>query len=307
MTRLRLVSLLPAATEIIAALGARDLLVARSHECDFPPEIRGLPAITRTRIDTAAPSAAITASVRATVEAGLSIYAIDAEALRDVAPDIIVTQTLCATCAIAPADLASALAQWTGGQPQIVSLGATRIEKIYAEIVQIAALLRRPLAGDAVVTSIAARLARVGARVAAPRAPRVAAIEWLDPPMIGGNWLPELIEIAGGTPLLARTGEHSSWLADGALRAADPDLLLLMPCGFDLPRTVAEAQPFLVRPEIAALRAVREGQVYALDGSAYFNRPGPRLADSVEILAEILHPTLQARRYGPDVWRRLGD
>lgn len=304
MTGLRIVSLLPSATEIVAALGAADRLVARSHACDFPPAVAALPAVTRARIDPSAPGGAITASVRATLEAGLSVYEIDAEALRRLAPDIVLTQTLCEACAIAPRDLEAALAAWTEGAPRLVSLGAVRIDRIYAEMTQIAALLGRPLAGDALVTSIAARLARVGARVAAPHAPRVAAIEWLDPPMIGGNWLPELIEIAGGIPVLARSGEHSSWLPDGALRAADPDMLLLMPCGFDLARTVAEAATFLVRPEIASLRAVRERQVYALDGNAYFNRPGPRLADSAEILAEILHPGLQpaAHRHA---WTRI--
>ncbi|MBL8699550.1 MAG: ABC transporter substrate-binding protein [Alphaproteobacteria bacterium] len=306
MTRLRLVSLLPSATEIVVALGAHDQLVARSHECDFPATVRALPAITRTRIDPAVPSGAITASVRSTLEAGLSLYAVDVDALRALAPDVILTQTLCAACAIAPGDLAAALAEWTGGRPQIVELKADRIERIYSEIVQVAALLRRPLAGDALVTSIAARLARVGARVARPSAPRAAAIEWLDPPMIGGNWLPELIEIAGGTPVLAKAGTHSSWLADGALAAADPDLLLLLPCGFDLARTKAEAPAFLARPDIAGLRAVRAGEVYALDGNAYFNRPGPRLADSVEILAEILHPTAQPPRHAGEAWCRLG-
>lgn len=301
----RIVSLLPAATEIVAALGARDRLVARSHACDFPDSVRDLPAVTSARIDATAPGAAITASVRATLEAALSIYAIDADALRRIAPDIVITQTLCEACAVAPAALADALAAWTGGAPRIVALAATRIDRLYAEIVQIAALLERPIAGDALVTGMAARLARIGARVMGPHAPRVAAIEWLDPPMIGGNWIPELIEVAGGTAVLARTGEHSSWLADGALSATDPDALVLMPCGFGIARTLAEAPTFLARPEIAALRAVRAGEVYAVDANAYFNRPGPRLADSAEILAEILHPAAQPRRFGPAAWQRL--
>lgn len=306
MTRRRVVSLLPAATEIVVALGARDWLVARSHACDFPAAVLPLPAITSARLDPVAGGGEIHTSVGAMLEAALSIYAIDSVALRTLAPDIVLTQTLCAACAVAPADLAAALAAWTGAKPQIVGLAATRLDRLYAEIAQIAALLERPIAGDALVTSIAARLARVGARVTGAHAPRVAAIEWLDPPMIGGNWIPELIEIAGGLASLAKSGEHSTRLADGALSAADPDVIVLMPCGFGIERTMAEAPAFLARPEIAALRAVRDGAVYAVDGNAYFNRPGPRLADSGEILAEILHPATQPRRFGPEAWQRIG-
>ncbi|MBM3521598.1 MAG: cobalamin-binding protein [Alphaproteobacteria bacterium] len=280
MTSKRIVSLLPAATEIVVALGASSELVARSHACDFPASVLALPAITSARLDPAARSASINASARATLEAALSIYAIDAEALRALAPQVVLTQTLCAACAVTPADLVAALATWTGGQPQIIGLAATRLDRIYPEIAQIAALLERPIAGDALVTSIAARLARVGARITGAHSPKVAAIEWLDPPMIGGNWIPELIDVAGGTAVLAEAGEHSSLLADDALSAADPDILVLMPCGFGIARVLAEAPAFLERPEIAGLRAVRSGDVYAVDGNAYFNRPGPRLADS---------------------------
>lgn len=300
----RIVSLLPAATEIVAALGALDLLVGRSHACDFPAAVEALPSLTQPRLDPQLGSAALNRSVRATLEAVLSLYQIDAEALRALAPDIVLTQTLCAACAVQPDDLAAALQSWTGTQPVIIALSAMRLDEVYADITDIAAALGRRLAGEALVTRIGARFAGVSARITPYRPVRAAVIEWLDPLMAGGNWLPELVEIAGGEPLLARAGAHSPWLAAGALEAADPDMLLLTPCGFTLARIRAEAAGFLARPEIAALRAVREGRVFALDGNAYFNRPGPRLADSAEILAEILHPP-DVNRFEGRAWMRL--
>ncbi len=304
MTRPRIVSLLPAATEIVAGLGALDLLVGRSHACDFPAAAQTLPALTQPRIDPFKPSALLDREMRATLEAALSIYRIDADALRQLAPDLVLTQTLCAACAVHPDDLAAALRNWTSAKPVIIALSAMRIDAVYADITDIAAALGRRLAGEALVTRIGARFAGVSARITPERPVRVVALEWLDPLMAGGNWLPELIEIAGGDPLLAQTGTHSPWLTAEALAAADPDTLLLMPCGFMLERVCAEAPRFLARPEIAGLRAVREGRVFALDGNAYFNRPGPRLADSAEILAEILHPPA-VNRFEGHAWRRL--
>ncbi len=304
MTKPRIVSLLPAATEIVAGLGALDLLVGRSHACDFPAAVETLPALTQPRIDPLQPSALLDRAVRATLEAALSIYRIDADALRRLQPDLVLTQTLCAACAVHPNALAAALRSWTGAQPVIIALEAMRIDEVYAEITDIAAALGRRLAGEALVTRIGARFAGVSARITPRRPVRVVAIEWLDPLMAGGNWLPELIEIAGGDPLLAHTGARSPWLTADALVAADPDTLLLMPCGFTLERVCAEASGFLARREIAGLRAVREGRVFALDGNAYFNRPGPRLADSAEILAEILHPPT-VNRFEGHAWQRL--
>ena len=304
MTKPRIVSLLPAATEIVAALGALELLVGRSHACDFPPAVEKLPALTRPRIDPLQPGAVLDRQVRAILEAALSVYQVDADALRRLQPDIVLTQTLCAACAVQPDDLVAALQDWTGTQPVIIALSATRLDAVYADMTDIAAALGRRLVGEALVTRIGARFAGVSARITPHRPVRVAVIEWLDPPMAGGNWLPELVEIAGGEALLARAGAHSSWLTPGALAAADPDMLLLTPCGFTLARICAEAPGFLARQEIATLRAVREGRVFALDGNAYFNRPGPRLADSAEILAEILHPP-DVNRFEGQAWTRV--
>jgi iron complex transport system substrate-binding protein len=306
MRQPRVVSLLASATEIICALGARDLLVARSHECDFPDAVRTLPAVSAPLLDPQRRSALIDRDVRALVEQALSVYRVDAEALRAARPDVVVTQTACEVCAVSPRDLDAALASWIGAKPEIVALSPLRLDDVYRDIGRIALALDRRRAGEALTTALGAHFARVSAGTAgADRLPSVVALEWLDPVMAGGNWMPELIEIAGGRNLLGESGAASPTLDPARLAAADPDRLLLLPCGFDLARCCEEARGFLRRPEIGALRAVRSGHAYALDGNAFFNRPGPRLGESAEILAEILHPRLV--RYGHEGrgWRRL--
>jgi iron complex transport system substrate-binding protein len=285
----RVVSLLPSATEIVAALGAAGELVARSHECDFPAAVGDLPAISAPRIDPARPSAAIEADVRACLEAALSIYRIDAAALRDVRPDLVVTQTLCEVCAVSPADIEAALATWTGARPQVLALNPATLADVLGDIGRVAAALDRAEAGASLAAQMRRQMDGIAAQCAASNArPRVATLEWLDPPMAGGNWMPELVAMAGGENLFGEAGAHSPWLDPAALVAAAPDIVLVVPCGFDIART---------RTELAALadkawwRAL-QGRVFIADGNRYFNRPGPRLVESLEILAEILHPEL---------------
>jgi iron complex transport system substrate-binding protein len=286
----RVVSLLASATEIVAALGARDLLVARSHECDYPPEIAELPVVTAPKLDTSRPSVEIDRAVKSLVEQALSVYHVDAAALRALAPDIIVTQTQCEVCAVSEGDVVAALADWTGTRPRVVSLQPDGLADVFSDIGRVAQTLGRAERGDELVHQMQSRMAAIAARAAALPKPRVACIEWIDPLMAAGNWMPEMVAMAGGLNLFGEAGRHSPWMSLDQPAAADPDVIVILPCGFDIARTRAEMSALATRRDWAGLRAVREGRVYLADGNQYFNRPGPRLAESLEILAEILHP-----------------
>lgn len=290
MGRPRVASLLASATEIVAALGARDLLVARSHECDYPADVALLPAVTAPKLDTSRPSSDIDRAVKELVEQALSVYRVDAAALRALAPDIIVTQTQCEVCAVSEDDVIAALADWTGVRPRIVSLLPNGLDDVFADIRRVAAALQHAERGEALVRDMQARMDAVAARAAGLARPRVACVEWIDPLMAAGNWMPELVALAGGLNVIGDAGRHSPWLTFDQLAAADPDVVVILPCGFDIERTRAELPALSARPQWQALRAVRARQVYLTDGNQYFNRPGPRLTDSVEILGEILHP-----------------
>lgn len=289
MTGPRIASLLASATEIVCALGARDRLVARSHECDFPPDVTELPAVTAPKLDTGRPSIDIDRDVKALLEQALSVYRVEAETLRTLRPDLVVTQTQCEVCAVSENDVVAALASWTGVKPGIVSLRPDGLSDVFADIERVAAAIGSVKEGAALVAAMKARLDAVAARTAALAKPGVACIEWIEPLMAAGNWMPELVAIAGGRNLFGEAGRHSPWMTLEALVAADPDVIVVLPCGFDIPRCRAEMPALTSKAEWRALRAVREGRVYLTDGNQYFNRPGPRLADSAEILAEILH------------------
>ena len=291
MAEPRVVSLLASATEIICALDAQAMLVGRSHECDFPADIRGLPALSRPRLDPMRPSAAIDRDVRALLEEALSIYDIDAERLAASRPDVIVTQTQCEVCAVSLADVERALAAWIGARPSLVALAPFALADVYADIARIGEALGRRAAANALVSDMGTRMAAIADAARDLPRPRVAAIEWIDPPMAAGNWMPELIAMAGGASLFGEPGRRSPWLDLDKLAAADPDLVAILPCGFDIARTRTELPALARRPQWPALRAVARGAVFLLDGNQYFNRPGPRLVESLEILAEILHPT----------------
>lgn len=287
----RVVSLLASATEIVCALGLRDALVARSHECDHPGDVASLPAVTETKIAHHRPSAAIDREVRTIVEQGLSVYRVDAERLRALRPDVIVTQTQCEVCAVSFKDLEEALSDWTGAQPRVVPLAPYALEDVWRDVERVAEALAVAEKGRALVAGYRARIDRIAARAGSFAArPRVACVEWIDPLMAAGNWVPELVALAGGENLFGAAGVHSPWLTWDTLRTSDPDIILVLPCGFDIPRIRAEMPALAGLPGWAEMRAVREGQVYLLDGNQYFNRSGPRLVESLEILAEILHP-----------------
>lgn len=302
----RIVSLLPSATEVVAAIGLRDHLVGRSHECDFPPDaVAGVPSLTRPRVDPAKPSRALHRDVATLIAKALSVFEVDAERLRAVRPDVILTQSQCAACAVTEDDLAAALAEWTGTTPAVLSLEPATLEAVWDSFGDIGEVLDHGWAGRELASHARERIGIITERLpdVQPR-PRVACIEWLDPPMTAGNWVPDLVTAAGGNPVLADPGGHSGTVTLAALAAADPDAMVLMPCGFDLARTADEGAAFLARKTVARMRAVRDGRVWFTDGSAYFNRPGPRLVSSVEMLAEILYPEMFNAGYEGSGWLR---
>ncbi len=287
---MRIVSLLPSATEIVCAVGLRDALVGRSHECDFPPGVERLPALCEPKVPIHGASREIDREVRRLVADGLSVYRVDAEALRALAPDVVVTQTQCEVCAVSEADVVAATCDWAGGAVRIVSLAPARLDDVLVDVERVGTALGVAERGAAVVARLRERLAALAARTRELPRPSVACIEWPDPLMAAGNWVPELVELAGGRNLFGAVGEHSPWLQWDAVRAADPDVIVAMPCGFDLARTRREMASLERLSGWDNLRAVRAGRVAVVDGHQYFNRPGPRLVESAEILAEILHP-----------------
>jgi len=299
---MRIVSLLPSATEIVAALGLADQLVGRSHECDFPRGVERLPALCEPKLRIDGSSREIDRDVKAIVADGLSVYRVDAERLRELAPDVIITQTHCEVCAVAESDVLAATRDWAGTGVRIVSLAPNRLDDVFADIARVAAALGVPRRGKAVGAALRERMATLASRMRSLARPAVACIEWLDPLMAAGNWVPELVSIAGGRNLFGEAGQHSPWLEWEAVCRADPDVVVAMPCGFGLARTHRELAALGRLPGWADLRAVRGGRVAAVDGHQYFNRPGPRLVESTEILAEILHPGVVAFGHRDSGW-----
>lgn len=308
MTSPRIASLLPSATEIVAALGHKGGLVGRSHECDFPLGVEALPVCTRPRVKLDGSSAEIDRKVKEIVEQALSVYEVLNDTLRSISPDIIVTQDQCEVCAVSLPDVEEAVCTWVGNDIEIVSLTAESTSAVYDDIRRVAKTLNVPDGGAEVVERMQARQAEINARAATlDEHPRVACIEWADPLMAAGNWIPEFVAAAGGEDLFGSAGEHSAWLEWEALLKADPDVIVLMPCGYDLERTREEADLLSRDPRWGDLRAVREGRTYITDGNAFFNRPGPRLKESLEMMAEILHPEQFEFGHEGRAWRRLAD
>lgn len=284
----RIVSLLPSATEIAVALGLGDNLVGRSHECDFPACTTKLPVVTRTKLQKGLTSGEIDRRVQEIVSQGLSVYEVDAALLRDLKPDIILTQTQCAVCAVTPGDLEETLNAWTGREPALVSLAPDALGDVWGDLRRVGAAANVSAAAEGVIAALQGRFEALRRSASRAHQPTVGAIEWIEPLMAAGNWVPELAEIAGGRALFARAGEHSPWLSWETLIEADPDVIVAMPCGYRIAQTMAELPTLVAHPAWRELTAVREGRVFVADGHHFFNRPGPRLLESAEILAEIL-------------------
>jgi iron complex transport system substrate-binding protein len=287
---MRVVSLLPSATEMVCVVGGFDELVGVSHECDFPAGVGDRAVLTSARIGTSRSSKAIDVAVRDVIRNALSIYAIDERRLAELAPDVIVTQDLCEVCAVSLDDVRAAVARLAHRETvNIVSLSPTRLAHVWNDIEAVAAALGRPEKGAEVRRTLETRVAAIAARAArASSRPRVVSIEWLEPIMLGGTWMPELIELAGGTAVGASAGQPAPTVSAAELAALAPEVVLVKPCGFALERTLEERG--IVEKVIAG--AVDAARIYISDGNAFFNRPGPRLVESLEILAACIHPDL---------------
>lgn len=281
---MRIVSLVPSATETLFALGLGDDVVAVTHECDYPPAARDLPHVTRDALPADLTAGQIDAAVRARTDQGESIYELDAELLHELAPDLIVTQALCPVCAVSYEDV-RAIAEEIDSQPLVIALDPHTLGEVLGDVRTLAEATGRRDAGVDLVREAAARIDRVRLAVRGLRPVRVAALEWLDPVYVAGHWTPQLIEYAGGIDVLGMPGENSERRSWEEIAAAEPDVVVAMPCGYDAPRAHAEALLFRER-----LAGVGAGEVVAVDAAAYFSRPGPRLVDGLELLAHVLHP-----------------
>ncbi len=307
---LRIVSLIASATEIVASLGLTRYQVGRSHECDFPPEILALPVCTSPAFITSGSSDEIDQRVKKRVADALSLYEVSRELLDQLQPTYVITQTQCRVCSVSLDDVERALSGRMTSRPKLIALEPNALADVWSDIRTVGMSCGVPERGEEVVTTLQTRMQRISERAGVnDRRPRVACIEWHQPLMAAGNWVPELVEMAGAVNLFGQTGAHSpalsAWMTWQQLAHADPDVIITMPCGFDLDRTRAEMYWLTERPEWAKLRAVQMGQVYLADGNQYFNRPGPRLAESLQILAEILHPESFEPELEGTAWQRL--
>jgi iron complex transport system substrate-binding protein len=301
---MRICSLLPGATEIVCALGLADQLVAVTHECDYPPDIRHLPVITRSAT-AAGPhgSRAIDQHVSAAGHDGSSLYTLDQELLATLDPDLVLTQELCGVCALSYTEVAPAVAR-LAGERIVLSLSPRTLDGILGTIVEVGEATGVAQAACALVERLRARMAAVTTRASLAHArPRVFAMEWLDPPYTAGHWVPEMVRLAGGHDALAREGASSEAIAWEAIVRYDPEVVVFMPCSFDLDRATEELARVPFPPGVTDVAAVRAGRVAIVDSSAYFSRSGPRVVDGLEILAEIMHPELFPRTSAPGAWR----
>jgi iron complex transport system substrate-binding protein len=287
---MRIVSLLPSATEIICILGLEEQLVGVTHECNYPPFVRQLPKVTRTLIPTEASSAEIDRLVRQQLQKGGALYTLDLPVLEALKPDLIVTQALCDVCAVAE-DEVRAAACMLPGRPQVINLEPQTLSEVLEAIRQVGAAVGVEKRAEEVIEALSSRIAAVVRRTAGLKhRPRVALLEWLDPPFSCGHWNPELVRLAGGIEGLGKEGRPSRTLRWEEVLAWQPEVVFIACCGFSVERTLIDLPALQLVPGWQALPAVRSGRVYIADGAHYFNCPSPRLVDSLEILAHALHP-----------------
>jgi|688.fasta_scaffold196875_3 iron complex transport system substrate-binding protein len=287
---MRVVSLLPSATEIVGALGALEHLVGVTHECDWPPVVNSRARVTTCAVDSTASPAAIDAQVRDLAHTGTPLYGIKERMLHDLHPDVIITQSLCEVCAVHEGDVRALAASITPA-PQIVTLGATTLEEVFADITRVATALQLTDESEELLDGLRDRLRRVHATLKAAQAPRprVAVVEWGDPIFTGGHWVPEMIAKAGGIDVIGTAGAVSKTITLAQLQASAPDLLVIGPCGYNLPRAIDEGRRLLALDDWAWAREI---PVWAIDANSYASRPGPRLVEGTEILARLFNPSL---------------
>lgn len=289
---MRIVSLLPSTTEIVVALGKQNQLVGRSHECDFPAEITALPSCTEPKFNPDGSSYELDQRVKALLQEGLSVYRVDEQKLSELKPDIIITQDHCEVCAASVSEVKEAVKSRLSKDVKVISVSPTDLSSVVDSIRTIANAINADEASDTLTEQMKSELLEIQQKVEQLRRPNVLAIEWMDPLMSAGNWMPELIQLAGGHPQGAETGEHSPSMKWGEVRNLNPDIITIVPCGYSIDQTLTEISQLTSRDGWEELQAVKNKQVFIADGNQYFNRPGPRLVDSTQILAEILHPSL---------------
>jgi iron complex transport system substrate-binding protein len=289
---MRICSLLPSATEIAYAIGLGDSIIGVSHECDFPADAASKPSLLRTRVDPQAPSAEIDRQVSEIIARGESLYAVDAEMLHTLAPDLILTQDLCHVCAASPDDLATALTRFAR-PPQVLSLTPRSLDEVWDDIRRVGEATGRQCQANTVASGLRKRVEDIRALAAqATSRPRVLCLEWLDPYYVGGHWVPEMVSCAGGEDALGRLREPSFKVTIDEIAHSRADLIVVMPCGYDAARAAVECQAFRFPESWRDLPAVRDHRAFAVDANAYFSRPGPRLADGIALLAHLFHPDL---------------
>jgi iron complex transport system substrate-binding protein len=287
----RIISLLAAATEIVCALGLEEQLVGRSHECDYPESIKHLPVCSEVTFADDLSSAEIDKKVKEILSDALSVYKVKRDVISELQPDVIITQTQCEVCAVSLKDVELALCDLLDKQAKIISLEPNDLADIFTDIKIVAQALDADEAGEALIETLQERVDIIRHKLKfVDNRPTVACIEWLEPLMIAGNWVPEMVEIAGGKNILGQAGKHSPFITWEDIQLHDPDIIIVTPCGFSIGRTMKEIDLLLDRPGFAYLKAAKNNQVYIADGNQYFNRSGPRIVDSIEILAEIIQP-----------------
>jgi iron complex transport system substrate-binding protein len=303
---LRIVSLISSATEIVHALGLGQFQVGKSHECDYPACVAALPVCTNPTIAVSGSSAEIDRLVKERLSSAASVYKVDSGLIRSLSPTHIITQTQCKVCAVSLEDVERAFKSEIAIGARIICLEPYALDDLWRDIQCVASACGRADAGEVLTESLQRRMLEIQNRAkAAASRPSVAAIEWLEPLMAGGNWVPELIKMAGGKNLFGIPGAHSPWMSWDQLVTTDPDVIIALPCGFDLPRTRAEMHWLSDRAGWQNLRAVRQQQVFVCDGNQFMNRPGPRLVESLQIFAEILHPKLFEPQLEQVGWERF--
>ena len=288
---MRIISLIASATEIVCALGFEDSLVGRSHECDYPPEVQQLPACSEPKFDIRGTSREIDERVKSIVRESLSVYRIDTAKLKALKPDVIITQDHCEVCAVNIKDVQEAVCDWLGNEVKIVTLRPNALADLWQGIRQVADALGQPQQAEKLISHCQERMSGITQKVEnLHQQQSIVCIEWIEPLMCAGNWVPELVDMAGGKDLLGKPGKHSPWMSWEQLQEADPEFIIVMPCGWDIERTRQEMPVLVKQTGWHQLKAVRQNKVFLTDGNQYFNRPGPRLVESLEILAEIMYP-----------------
>ena len=299
----RIVSLLPSCTEIICKLGYTKHLVGISHECDYPNSISDLPVLTKARLSPEGTSIEINQSVTGLLQRGLSVYDVDASLLKSLSPEIIVTQAQCEACAVSLDQVQDIVSNWTLNQTEIISLEPNTLNEVWLSFDIIAKTMGAPESSSILKSEINDRFKLLKDKLkGTEQKPTVLCIEWIEPIMVAANWVPELVVLAGGRNVLSVSGADSNFCSWDEIKQSNPDIIIMMPCGFGIKRTIEDIHYLQNRKGWQELKAVKENKVFVVDGNQYFNRPGPRLVDSAEILAEVIHPEYFERKYPEDAW-----